>query len=274
MPDLSGGPGLPSPLRPAAGPGRPPRAGIRYGVLVAGVAVALLTGAPAYAADALPAVDDKRGTPGYCPGDEGTTVVVDFRDLGGETLIRCAPGGAERTGLEALQDAGFEVEGVQSYDNMMCRIEGRPAPDESLELDGRKGYQEACVEMPPATAYWSYWKADNGGDWAYSRKGMRDGKAIDGGFEGWSFSLNGASGAKSTPRIDPVRPESGDADEAPTSGVQDGVRWSGGEQAAEPEAAGDDASDSPAPAIAAAGAIGLLAVLIIVTALRRRSRRT
>lgn len=267
MPDLFRGACLPS-LRSGRGPARSRRPRIRHGIVLAGVAV-LFAGTPAYSADVLPAVDDSQGTPGFCPDDGGTTVVVDFRDLGGDVIIRCAPAGEERSGLEALQDAGFEVEAVQQYDDMMCRIEGRPAADESLEIDGRKGYQEACVEMPPASAYWSYWNADNGGEWAYSRKGMRDSEAIEGGFEGWSFSLNGSTGTQSTPRIDPVRPESGASQ---TSGVQDDVRWSGGERADEPAA--EDDSGSPAPAIAAAGAIGLLAVLITVTVLRRRSRRS
>lgn len=277
-------------------------------------AAAAVSAALAYPANAQPA--DVPGTPGFCPDDEGTTVVVDFGDLGDDVIVRCAPGDEDRDGLDALRDAGFDVEGVQRYgDSVACRIEGRPAPDEPLRIAGRGGYREACIDMPPSSAYWSYWSADDGGDWAYSQWGLQSRDAINGGFEGWSFSLNGTTATRTAPRIDPVRPDApSDDDESdsspsdeqprdrsetdgdpqrtdpdtgelpmpkrreasppPTTGSQDGVRWTGRTSAAEPETTAADDAASGTPAVAAAAVIGCLAVLIAVTALRRRSRRT
>lgn len=37
-------------------------------------------------------VDPGKGKPGYCPDATGVTVAVDFQGLGGDAIIRCAPG--------------------------------------------------------------------------------------------------------------------------------------------------------------------------------------
>ena len=59
---------------------------------VCAVAVAAVVGTLAIAAPA-----QASGTSGYCPNADGVTVVVDFQDLGGGVVIRCAPG-AQATG--------------------------------------------------------------------------------------------------------------------------------------------------------------------------------
>lgn len=276
------------------------------------------------------AIDDSQGSPGFCADDDGTTVVVDLTKLGGEVIVRCAPGSAERTGFEALEAAGFEVEGTARFgESAACRIEGRPAADEALAIDGKSGYREPCVDMPPAAAYWSYWHGENGGDWNYSQQGMQSHGAIEGGFEGWSFALNSTSAKPSAPSVDPVRPtaqsdDSGDsgngptdADETddsdssggqttprdngsddrnggqqgestgeslpkpmkressppPTSGTQNGVEWSGGEEAKVADAPATEEAGSAAAPWVAGGVIAALALLIAGTTLRRRVRR-
>lgn len=161
---------------------------------------------------------------------------------------------------------------------MTCRIEGRPAADENLTLDGKAGYRESCTEMPPPSAYWSYWRADNNGKWAYSPKGPKTSEATNGGFEGWSFALNAGPESDTTPRIEPARPTtdaaSDAASDAPTSGTQDGVKWTGGEGSDEPvDSASEQNSSGSATPWAAAGVIGVLVVLIGVTTLRRRQAR-
>lgn len=156
------------------------------------------------------AIDPGSGTPGFCPDDEGVTVVIDFQALGGTTIVRCAPGpaGPGFTGLDALYDAGIEIEGVRRWgEAFICRIEGRPAPDERIPVAGNEGYVEACIDTPPAAAYWSYWHAPNGGTWEYSQWGVKNRDAIPGGFEGWSFSLNATASSNPAPRIAPVRPD-------------------------------------------------------------------
>lgn len=315
---------------------------MRVGAIVSAVAAVFA------ATGAVPATGQPAGTPGFCSGAHGTTVVVDLTSLGGEVIVRCAPGSADRTGLDALEDAGFDVEGTTRFgQSAVCRIEGRPAANEQLAVDDNDGYRESCIDMPPSAAYWSYWSADNGGEWNYSQYGLQNRDAIDGGFEGWSFALNSTSDEPPAPGIDPVRPtsstdepESGDAGDtgvdnserdqsddaggqthdgdadgdadndddagdggnsggtgtddtsrggtagkglpkplkrdtspAPTSGTQNGVEWSGGEEKSQ-EAASATSSESGSTAMpwVAAGVIGALAVLIGVTTVRRRRR--
>ncbi|MGH8918902.1 MAG: hypothetical protein ACRDZY_18715, partial [Acidimicrobiales bacterium] len=55
-----------------------------------------------------------KGTAGYCPDATGVTVIVDYQDLGGDTLIRCAPGPQEN-GVTAMQNAGLDLAGAGKY---------------------------------------------------------------------------------------------------------------------------------------------------------------
>ncbi|MFI8420415.1 flagellar hook-length control protein FliK [Streptomyces sp. NPDC085479] len=136
-----------------------------------------------------------KGTAGACPTATGVTVVVDFQELGGGTVVRCAPGD-QATGLAALKNAGFDIAGTQRWgEAFICRIEGKPT-----------AATESCVNTPPASAYWSYWHAPNGGNWTYSTSGASGRKPAQGSFEGWSFSLNKTAGTNPQPRIAPVRP--------------------------------------------------------------------
>lgn len=69
------------------------------------------------------------GLPGACPDGDGVTVVVDFQELGGPTLVRCAPG-PQPTGLAALKNAGISVTGTARWgEAFICRIEGKPGAD-------------------------------------------------------------------------------------------------------------------------------------------------
>jgi hypothetical protein len=150
-----------------------------------------------------------QGTPGYCKTKKGVTVVVDFNELGGGIVVRCAPGpvGSGYTGLDALQDAGFTPEGTKRWGlQFVCRIAGKPAPDQKLPIKGDPNYREACVDTPPAEAFWSYWYAPNGGTWTLSAEGPVNRDAIPGGFEGWSFSLNHSQQTAPPPGVAPKRP--------------------------------------------------------------------
>lgn len=218
------------------------------------------------------AVDDSQGTPGFCPDDDGVTVVVDFQQLGATTIVRCAPGSQTRTGLDVLQDAGFQVEGVQRWgEGFVCRIENRPSATEPLSVPGDQQYREACVDTPPATAFWSYWRADEGGKWRYSQQGIKSSEVGPGGFEGWSFSLG--TGADSAPRVAPERP---DADEegstGPSAGGTDGTSsWTGGNAAPDVRTA---AADGPGWSSALGlGAVVTVAAVAATISLRRRHRR-
>jgi hypothetical protein len=141
------------------------------------------------------AADTSKGLDGFCPDANGITVVVDFGDLGGDPLIRCAPG-AQATGVAALQNAGIEVTGSQKYGlAVACRLNGKPGPD-----------TESCAGMPSATAYWSYWQAPNGGTWTAAQAGASTSKPVAGGFEGWSFAhTKSANDLPQAPRVAPIR---------------------------------------------------------------------
>ncbi|GAA2325754.1 hypothetical protein [Dactylosporangium salmoneum] len=163
------------------------------GRLVRAAAAAILAAAAGAAPPATPA--GAGGTAGYCPDATGVTVVVDFHELGGGVVIRCAPG-EQGSGLTALQNAGFAVAGTNRWGlAFICRIEGRPT-----------AASEPCVDTPPATAYWSYWHASNGGAWVYSDKGVKNRTPPQGSFEGWSFSKNHTEGSIPTPGAAPSRP--------------------------------------------------------------------
>jgi hypothetical protein len=147
------------------------------------------------AAPTASAVNTGKGTPGYCPDGNGVTVVIDFQELGGPTIIRCAPGD-QATGHAALKNAGIEIAGVARWgEAFICRIEGKPGAN-----------SEACIDTPPASAYWSYWHAANNGTWTYSQWGVMNRKPPLGSFEGWSFSKDKTETTNPTPRVAPVRP--------------------------------------------------------------------
>lgn len=187
----------------------------RTGALVGSVAAALVVGllpalaatSAAPAAAGAPFVDHSKGTPGFCPSGVGVTVVIDFQELGGDTIVRCNPTGRRGTGLDALKGAGIQVAGVQRWgEAFICRIENRPSAVEKLPISNDPGYRESCINTPPARAYWSYWHAGNNCPWLYSQWGVKNRDFVQGGFEGWSFSLNATADSNPRPRIAAVRP--------------------------------------------------------------------
>ncbi|RLK58528.1 ABC transporter substrate-binding protein [Actinokineospora cianjurensis] len=174
----------------------------RLAKALSAVAVAVLaTATPASA------IDHSKGRPGFCSGDTGVTVVVDFQQLGGTTIVRCFPGATAGTGLDALKGAGFQVAGVQRWgEAFICRVENRPSAVEVVPVNGREKYRELCLDTPPAGGYWSYWHAGNNCSWTYSQWGVKNRQFIPGGFEGWSYSLNATADSNPVPRVAPVRP--------------------------------------------------------------------
>jgi hypothetical protein len=149
------------------------------------------------AVTALPAsaIDTGKGTPGYCPDATGITVVIDFQELGGTTIVRCAQGD-QATGHAALKNAGVQIAGTSRWgEALVCRIEGKPGAND-----------ESCKDTPPPGARWSYWYAPNGGAWKYSEWGAMDRKPPPGSFEGWSFSKDKTDTTTPPPRIAPIRP--------------------------------------------------------------------
>jgi hypothetical protein len=125
-----------------------------------------------------------------CEPHTGVTVIVDDRPLGeGKIYVRCALG-EQPSGLAALQQAGFAIEGTTSFGlAFICRIDGEPT-----------FAQQSCETTPGAGAYWSYWHGQPGGRWSYSTLGASNPatRAPINSVQGWSF------GGGEGPRIEPM----------------------------------------------------------------------
>ncbi|MGP0100225.1 MAG: choice-of-anchor D domain-containing protein [Solirubrobacteraceae bacterium] len=125
-----------------------------------------------------------------CEPSTGVTVIVDDRTLGaGKVYVGCALG-EQADGVEALQNAGFQLEGTSGYGlAFICRIDGEPTPAE-----------QSCTTTPGSGAYWSYWRGKPGGRWEFSGIGAKSPQSRSpvGSVEGWSF------GGGAPPRIEPM----------------------------------------------------------------------
>jgi hypothetical protein len=124
-----------------------------------------------------------------CEPDTGVTVIVDDQHLGeGKIYVGCALG-EQANGIDSLEHAGFQLEGVRGEGLFICRIDSEPTFAE-----------QNCYSTPGATAYWSYWHGEPGGSWGYSGCGAGSCKPRLGEVQGWSFSGDGGG----APRIEPM----------------------------------------------------------------------
>ena len=180
------------------------RSAHRRGVIptLVGLLALLLLGA----GPAVGSLPSQSVTPGgdYCETDEGVTVVVDMTVFDKGIIVRCVDGSlpSSYTGWDALVDAGFSPEAPARQPGFLCRVAGEPSASRALSIPGDEDYHEQCVVTPPDSAYWAYWHAPNGGNWTYSDFGAASRDVIEGGFEGFSFALNGSI---VTPGVAPVR---------------------------------------------------------------------
>ncbi len=126
-----------------------------------------------------------------CEPNTGVTVIVDDQHIGeGKIYVGCALG-EQANGVEALEHAGFHVEGTNEYGlGFICRIDGEPTLAE-----------QTCTSTPGANAYWTYWHGKPGGRWGFSGCGAESCKPAIGSVEGWGFN---AGTNKPAPRIEPM----------------------------------------------------------------------
>lgn len=98
-------------------------------------------------------------------------VVVDFGVLDDASIDSCAEAGPAQ---DVLADAGVATEGTVEYgDQIVCRVNNRPAADETVTVDGEEPFTETCTSMPVATAYWALWvKNSSDGEWEYAQEGV------------------------------------------------------------------------------------------------------
>ncbi len=162
---------------------------MRTALRLAACAVALAAGAMWFTAAPAGAWTD-----GACADATGVTVVVDFHQLGGGEVVRCAPG-VVTSGFGALAGAGFAQREALRSSGFLCRI--------GLDEVGLKPADDPCVDPSPANAYWSYWHADRGGSWVYGDLGAANRTPPAGSVEGWSFAQDASSSNLPRPGIDP-----------------------------------------------------------------------
>ena len=117
-----------------------------------------------------------------CTSTTGVIVAVDFSHWTAGFVERgCDP--TTTTGLDALHAAGFTTAGDQ-HDGpaYVCRINGDPTVA-----------QDACIDTPPPSAYWSYWHANAGkSTWTRSSLGAASYQPKPGSVDAWAFGAGTA----------------------------------------------------------------------------------
>lgn len=128
------------------------------------------TSAPATKASSTPA------TSSAAESCAGVSVVVDFGALDSPTITDCVDTGTAATiaASKVMTTAGVTTEGtVQWGDQVVCRVNDRPAADETVRVEGQAPFVESCKAMPPAFAYWALWvKASADAKWEYAQEGL------------------------------------------------------------------------------------------------------
>lgn len=186
-------------------------------------------------------------TPGACTDEEGVAVVVDFTDVGGDIVTRCAPADPA-SGREALDAAGFTL--TESQPGLICAIDSRPDP---------------CPETFDGS-YWSYWHSTRNGDWTSYLVGADSSDPVPGELEGWRYN-DGSTGPGLAPAeaaaslLTPTSTPTPTPTPMPTTSAVDGT---GSAPTATP---GNDAVLFAGLGI---GALVILAAILAVVASRRR----
>ena len=114
------------------------------------------------------------------------TVLIDYGSLDSSNadFEKCLPVTGEITALELMQNANFKLEGTNKYgNNVVCRLNNLPKPNQAIGVKGHEDYIEECKEMPAAFAYWAVlekrWQIipnpfDLNGKWAWAQVGVAE----------------------------------------------------------------------------------------------------
>lgn len=178
---------------------------------------------------------------GACADSKSVTVVVDFTDVGGEIVTRCAPSDPT-TGREALEAAGFVPTNAAS--GLICAIDSAPDPC-PVAFEG---------------SFWSYWHSTGDGEWTSYMVGADSSDPAPGEIDGWRYNDGstppGIAPADAAAAVAPAPDETDEADETDAS-----------------QADSDTAVDSEGSPVLLI-ALGLAAVALVITLLLViRSRR-
>jgi hypothetical protein len=139
-----------------------------------------------------------------CTADSGVILAVDFGPWGGPLLRAC--GSTPTTGFAQLNQGGWHTVGtVHDGPGFICRISYRGYRNGAQYPTTA---QQACVQTPPANAYWAFWEAGPGQrTWTYSQSGAIGYHPAPGSISLWVFggtNLGGTSGS-AVPKVSPQR---------------------------------------------------------------------
>ena len=132
----------------------------------------------------------------------GVWLEVDF-DILGATIIETCVGATEQIEAQTVLDtAGVTITGTVEYGlDVVCRVNGLPAADQSLKIAGHESYRETCTSMTPEFGYWSVWVEDRAtGEWDYAAVGIDDLTLSPGESLGFTFT----SGTHTDPPSEPL----------------------------------------------------------------------
>lgn len=137
-----------------------------------------------------------------CTGTAGVVLAVDLAPWGGPLLRSC--GSTPTTGYAQLNQGGWHTVGtVHDGPGFVCRIGYGGYRDDAQYPTAA---QQACVQTPPANAYWAFWEAGPGQrTWTYSQYGAAGYHPAPGSVSLWIFggtNLGGTSGT-AVPTISP-----------------------------------------------------------------------
>ena len=114
------------------------------------------------------------------------TVLIDYGvlDPQGSPYEKCLSADGEVNALELMNSANFKLEGTDKYgNNIVCRINNLPKPNEPIGIKGHEDYIETCKDMPAEFAYWAMLEkrkqpvpnpADLNAKWAWAQVGVAD----------------------------------------------------------------------------------------------------
>ena len=152
--------------------------------ILAAAALALaLAGCAAPAPEASSTPEPEASSSGAC---EQVTVVVDFTVLDEPSLEACVAAGPA---TEVFAEAGVTTEGTVDYgDQVVCRVNDQPSPDEQVTIEGVEPFVETC-ETLSAAAFWGLWvKTAPDAEWGFAEEGIATLELTDGQSVGLVYS--------------------------------------------------------------------------------------
>ncbi|MCF8540336.1 MAG: hypothetical protein K9H50_01025 [Aurantimicrobium sp.] len=132
----------------------------------------------------------------------GVWLQVDFDILGAPLIETCVDTVAPIEAMTVLDAAAVTITGTADYGlDVVCRVNGLPAADQSLKIPGHESYRETCATMTPEFGYWSVWVESRAtGEWDYASVGIDDLTLAPGESLGFTFT----SGTNTEPPAEPL----------------------------------------------------------------------